>query len=230
MQKVRTTGVLIADEHPVIRWGLRHFLETQRDLRVLGEADTLAETLELANRFAPDVIIMDLLLPDNDTAQATRRAVHESGARVLAFSARDTWDCVEKFMGQGGAGFVTKRCSPEELVAAVRAVAAGRQWISPDIRKSSAPSGQTKSAVVLSPRECEVAALVARGFTSRQIADQLCLSLKTVETHRYRIFKELHIKSRAELVSYVMEHDLLHPTERRPTITTRRMLSSTKTD
>ncbi|MCL5104566.1 MAG: response regulator transcription factor [Armatimonadetes bacterium] len=203
--------VLIVEEHPVTRWGLQHFLETTKDIRIVGEASCLAEAFDQIQRHDPDVIIMDIVFPDGDGIEAVREIMREKPRCVLAFSAHDTWDCVQKFVKAGGLGFVTKRCPPDELLCAIEAVSRGRRWISPSVRRvGPAParrSGDDHSR--LSPREIEVAALVARGLTSRQIADQLCVSLKTIETHRYRIFKGLQIKSRAQLVNYAIRHGLL---------------------
>lgn len=204
-------GVLIVEEHPVTRWGLRHFLETRTDIEVIGEASCLTEAFDQIQLHGPDVIIMDIVFPDGDGLAAVEEITLDRSRRVLAFSAHDSWDRVQKFIKAGGLGFVTKRCPPDELLCAIEAVSRGRQWISPSVRKVSGNSNRKcgEDGNALSPRETEVAALVARGLTSRQIADQLCVSLKTIETHRYRIFKELQIKSRAQLVNYAIRHGLL---------------------
>ena len=203
--------LLIVEEHPVTRWGLQHFLGIRKDIEIVGEASCLTEAFDQIQRHNPDLIIMDIVFRDGDGIAAVREITRESSRRVLAFSAHDTWDCVQKFIKAGGLGFVTKRCPPDELLCAIEAVSRGRQWTSPSVRKLAPTSARNKgeSHSQLSPRELEVTALVARGLTSRQIAEQLCVSLKTIETHRYRIFKGLQIKSRAQLVNYAITHGLL---------------------
>lgn len=201
---------MIVDAHPVTRWGLTHFLETIRNISVVGEAGSAAEATRQIRLLNPSVIIMDILLPDADGISFVRDVVASGPRRILAFSAADTWDRVESFTRAGGLGFVTKKCPPEELILALEAVCQNRRWISPSLRSTTITSGiETNKANALSPREREVAALVARGLTSRQIADQLCVSLKTIETHRYRIFRELRISNRAQLVSYAIQNGLL---------------------
>lgn len=211
MERTRRATVLIVEEHPVTRWGLRHFLETRKNINIIGEANTAAEAREKIYRHNPDVIIMDIILPDCDGITFVKEVCSSGSRKVIGFTAADTWDRVERFLQAGGLGFLTKRCPPDELITALEAVLQNRQWISPSLR-SVAPSATTvptDNDKILSPREREVTALVARGLTSRQIADQLCVSLKTVETHRYRIFRELQIKSRAQLVSYAIQNGLM---------------------
>ena len=206
MQYKQSIKVLIVDEQPIVRWGLHHFLETQR-IQVVGEAESLAEALDQLQNIEADVIILDTTLPDADIISATRELTRDKPRRILAFSSKESWDFVEKFVNAGGMGFVTKRCPPDELISAIKAVADDQQWISPSMRKvASGKSGE--NPLNLSPREREVVALITRGFSSRQIADQLCVSIKTIETHRYRIFKNLNIKNRAELVNFAIENGL----------------------
>lgn len=208
-ESVSPRRVLIFDAQPVIRWGLKHFLMSQNGIQVVGEAGTFAEAMEAATASRPDVIIMDLCMPERDGLAAAREFSRVSGACILAFSTSDCWDLVDRFMRAGGAGFVPKRCDPEQLVAAIRVVANGQHYISPSLREGAGSSSPAQSKTGLSARQRDVAVLVARGLTTRQIADQLCLSPKTVETHRYRIFKALGIESRAQLVDYVIEHGLI---------------------
>ena len=211
MQYRQTITVLIVDEQPIVRWGIQHFLQTQQ-IRVIGEAQSLSEALVTLQHLEPDVIILDTILPDADIVTALQKLTTDKPRRILAFSSKDSWDYVEKFINAGGLGFVPKRTEPDELVSAIIAVASNQPWISPSIRKIT--TGKTHvSDIKLSKREREVVVLIARGLTSRQIADQLCVSLKTVETHRYRIFKHLNIQSRAELVNFAFEHGLLDSPE-----------------
>ena len=212
MDNARKISVLIVEEHPVTRWGLRHFLQTRNNITVVGETSTATEARVAISKLKPDVVILDIILSDGDGIELTKEIV-DGGRRVMAFSGADTWDRVEKFLQAGGLCFVTKRCPPEELIQALDAVVQNHKWISPSLRNvishSAANTNHIKNEHPLSHREREVVALVARGLTSRQIADQLCVSVKTVETHRYRIFKELQIKNRAQLVSYAIQNGMI---------------------
>jgi len=194
-----------------VRWAIRSFLE-EHGISTVGEASTAAEALDLAAIHEPDIIIMDLSLEDGSSIEATRTLSHDRGYRVLAFSAYDTPDCVEAFMQAGGAGFVSKAAPVKELITAINAAMDDRQWISPKLRVDQPvkkrEEGKQKSD--LSDREKEVASLIAKGLSSSQIADQLYVSLNTVETHRYRIFKKLQIHNRAQLVDYALQNGLLN--------------------
>ncbi|MCE5198604.1 MAG: response regulator transcription factor [Armatimonadota bacterium] len=209
--KSKSISVLIVDEHPVIRWGLNHLLEAKSDFHVLGETASISEAIDQAYALRPDVTIMDICMGNGKAFAAVEQLCMEGITRILAFTERETWDCVETFLATGGTGYISKRCPPDELLLALVAVSEGRPWISPSLRRVADATGDKHGSASqdLSPREREIATLVARGLTSRQIATQLCVSLKTVETHRYRIFKELQISSRAELVNYVIENGLL---------------------
>lgn len=209
LSSIIKTKLLIFEEHPVTRWGLRHFLDTRDDIFIVGEAGSVAEAMDLIHRYNPEIVITDIALIECDGIDFVKQILMLGPRKILAFSAADSWERVEKFLKAGGMGFVTKRCTPEELIMAIDAINHNRQWVSPSLRKVNARSGSGVKDHVLSPREREVVVLVARGLTSRQIADQLCVSLKTIETHRYRIFRELQIKSRAQLVNYAIQNGLM---------------------
>lgn len=199
--------VIVVDGYPVVRWGVRRFLERQDGVEVLAEASTVSEAKELLSRHHPDVAILDLMLLDTESADELRDLLRVTNRRLLAFTAHDGWQSVEEFLAAGGLGFVSKRAPINDLAEALRAVADGRQWISPSIRRV-AQTNADDPAQDLTPREREVAVLIARGSTSKQIADQLCVTIKTVESHRYRIFKKLGIRRSAQLVDYVIKSGL----------------------
>lgn len=209
MNSAMRTKLLIVEEHPVTRWGLRHFLETREDIFIVGEAGSMAETMDLIRKHNPEIVITDIALSEGDGIDFVKEILSLGPRKILAFSAVDSWERVEMFMSAGGMGFVTKRCTPEELIMAIDAINHNRKWVSPSLRDVATNSRLRGRDQILSPRELEVVALVARGLTSRQIADQLCVSLKTIETHRYRIFRELQIKNRAQLVNYAIQNGLL---------------------
>ncbi len=200
--------VVIVDAYPVARWGARRFLSQQQDIEVVAEAETAAEAAELVRSVSPRVVIIDLVAPGALTAVVELVRVGDTG--VVAFSALDSWQHVEKFLNAGGTAFVSKRAPLDHLLAAVYAAARGHVWISPELREmmqNSSENLQTQRELLTS-REREVALMIAEGLTSRQIADRLCVSLKTVESHRYGIFKKLNIRRSAQLVDYVIRTGL----------------------
>lgn len=200
--------VVIVDAYPVARWGARRFLSQQQDIEVVAEAETAAEAAELVRSVSPRVVIIDLVAPGALTAVVELVRVGDTG--VVAFSALDSWQHVEEFLNAGGTAFVSKRAPLDHLLAAVYAAARGHVWISPELREmmqNSSENLQTQRELLTS-REREVALMIAEGLTSRQIADRLCVSLKTVESHRYRIFKKLNIRRSAQLVDYVIRTGL----------------------
>lgn len=202
--------VLVADAHPLVRWALREFLNGRGNFEVTGEAGSVAEALSLLRSREVDVVITDLSLTDGSAAEVAAEFAKQGMPRVLAFSQQDTWDRVQAFLDAGGLGFVPKRSSLNELVEAVQAVANNRRWISPSVRAvvPAANKGGENGDCALSTREREIVSLVAKGLTSKQIADQLCVSLKTIESHRYRVFKKLNIQRVAQLADYAVKHGL----------------------
>ncbi|MCE5198536.1 MAG: response regulator transcription factor [Armatimonadota bacterium] len=202
--------VLVVDTHPIIRWALRNYLDNEAGIGVVGEADSVEEAARLVETYRPDVVVTDLDFADISVPTLMGH-LGSVPARTVAFSARDTWDQVEKFLEAGGLAFVSK-CSPlTEVISAIRAAQAGRRWISPSLRQPARQHRLCKagsSADELSQREREVVSLIAQGLTSRQIADQLCLSHRTIENHRHRIFKKLGITRSAQLVDYAIRHGI----------------------
>ena len=203
-------AIVIADDHPIVRYALRAYLEDHAAVCVLGEASSCAALRQLVRQQRPDVVVADLQYPDGPLLESMPWLITQS--RVIAFSAEDFWQSVEAFTAAGGFGFVSKRSQLSELVEAIEAVAANRKWIAPTVRAVSVPANAQRddtSTAELTRREREVVALVVRGMTSKQIADQLCISLNTVETHRYRIFKKLNIKRIAQLADFAVRHGIL---------------------
>ena len=207
MQYRNAITVFIVDKQPIVRWGLRHFLETQ-NFAVLDDAGSLSEAEEKLDHLKPDVIVLDTSLLKTNIASTIKELTVNDKGHILGFSTTESWGFVENFVNSGGNGIVSKRCPPDDLVNAIRSVANNQIWISPSIRKMASRYTNNKKSN-LSSRELEVVTLIAYGYTSRQIANQLCVSIKTVETHRYRIFKRLNVNSRAELVNFAFEHQLI---------------------
>lgn len=217
LQYSERTAVLVVDAQPVVRWGIADFLEHNAGYRVCGEAGSVAEAAELIDALLPNVVVIDPSGSDPGLVELMR-TLSQSAIGVVAFSSQENWNHVRSFIDLGGKGFVSKRSELSELASAVAAAAAGREWISPAVRRAArrTADGDVGKIGKLSAREVEIAELVARGLTSTQIADQLCVSLKTVETHRYRIFKKLGISTRAQLVDYALQNGILTGIEKMP--------------
>ncbi len=178
-------------------------------MSTVGEAVSLAEAIELSNIQEPDVVLIDFQLDDYGI-EITRQLARDCGRRVLALSDGSGRDQIDEFVAAGGMGFVLKTSPVKDILTAIRAAVDNRVWISPSASNpSNTPSQRGTNEQVLSAREREVAVLIAKGLSSSQAAAKLYVSLNTVETHRYRIFRKLGIHSRAELVDYVMKHGLI---------------------
>lgn len=210
MRIVSDINVLIADELPIVRCGLVRFLEKQPGMQVCGEYISPAELVRDAHVSRPSVVIIDAFSQKARELHPVKELISNGFENVLTFSSQATWDDVREFMSAGGLGVVSKSASLNELATAICSVAEGKTWISPSFRSVS-PARRPASDDIpdMSPREEEIAVLVAQGFTSGEIADRLCLSRRTVENHRYRIFRKLGIHSRSQLVRYALNCGLL---------------------
>ncbi|MCW5880807.1 MAG: response regulator transcription factor [Anaerolineae bacterium] len=209
--------VFLVDDHTVVRSGLRLLLDGQADLMVIGEAPTGAEAVEQANQLHPDVVVMDITLPDFDGVEATRRlrALWPT-ARILALTMHDEDAYLVAFLEAGGMGYVGKSAADRDLVNAIRTVARGEVFLQPSgvqaIVREHRHAGGAQRVVgpdVLSERERQVLELTAKGFTSREIGEQLAVSPRTVETYRERIMGKLDLTHRSELVEYALKFRLL---------------------
>jgi two-component system response regulator NreC len=208
--------VMIADDHQIVREGLRAMLEKEHDIKVVGEAVDGRMTERLARELAPDVIIMDVAMPDLNGIEATRQIVAElPGVKIIALSMHDDRRFVLNMFKAGAAGYMLKDCAFKDLAKAIRVVMAHKTYLSHEIadivvKDYLASSSPTESSVfqLLSPREREVLQLLAEGKTSGQIADNLHISVKTVESHRQQIMIKLKIKSVAELTKYAIREGL----------------------
>jgi DNA-binding NarL/FixJ family response regulator len=204
--------VLLVDDHAVVRSGLRLLIEKEPDIVVVGEAEDGARAVQLASALTPDVTVMDITLPDFDGIEATRRIRKAlPNARVLALTMHDESGHLVPFLEAGGMGYVRKSAVDRDVVMAIRAVARGESFLQPEgvqaiVREHrDARSGPD----ALSERELQVLKLTARGYTSREIGDQLALSPRTVETYRERIMQKLGLAHRSELVEFALAHKLL---------------------
>jgi two-component system response regulator NreC len=199
----------------VVRAGLRALLSAEADLTVVGEAATGDEAVRLATRRQPDVALMDISMPGLDGIEATRRLAERApDVRVLLLTVHEDAALLREALKAGAAGYVIKRAVESELINAIRAAAAGDLYVHPSMTRSLLEDEEPAPAnggvlARLTPRETEVLRLIAEGYTNTQIADLLCLSPRTIETHRANIRAKLHLDSRAELVRFAVRNGLL---------------------
>lgn len=208
--------ILLADDHRIVSECLRPLLNKQPDMRVVGEAENGRMAVKLAQQLNPNVVIMDIAMPDLNGIEATRQIIARCpGVKIITLSMNSDKRYVTGVLNAGASGYLTKSCSFEELVGAIRVVAANKKYLSPDIsgiviEESLVRSSTAKSKVpsILTMREREVLQLLAEGKTVKQIASQLYLSIKTVHTHRKQIMDKLNIHSIAELTKYALREGL----------------------
>jgi DNA-binding NarL/FixJ family response regulator len=210
MKKIR---ILLADDHVMVRQGFKMILAAQPDLEIVGEADNGREAVELAEKLQPDVVIMDVAMPDLNGIEATRRLAGTSPhTRVLALSMYKDSVYVREILRAGARGYLLKDAFDRDLLSAVRAVATGEGYLSPavsDAVLSDYRRHVTDPLDLLSSREREVLQLIAEGKTNKEIATALKLSVYTVDAHRGRIMEKLNLHSVGELVRFAVRHGLI---------------------
>jgi two-component system, NarL family, response regulator NreC len=206
--------IVIVDDHAVVRSGLKLLLDGQEDLEVVGEAGDARTAVFEVRAQKPDVILMDVVMPTGSGIEATPDVLKEApDAKVLILSMQDDPAYVREAFAAGASGYVLKEAADAELVEAVREVAAGQRYVHPALgaRLVAAEADERARAEEdpLSEREHEILRLLALGHTNQEIASQLYLSVRTVETHRAHIMQKLRISTRAELVRYALERGVL---------------------
>jgi two-component system response regulator NreC len=210
--------VLVVDDHTILRVGLRMMLNAQPDIEVVGEASDGNAAVTEALRLSPDVILMDIAMPDCNGIEATRqvkRVLPET--RVLVLTMHENEEYLFQTLRAGASGYILKEAADTELITAIRAVSSGRFYLSPSAQSimvgdylQRVRSGEEHDSYsALTEREREILKLVAEGYTNNQIAERLTISPKTVDTHRTHIMDKLNLHSRAELVKYAMRRGLL---------------------
>ncbi len=208
------TRVLLADDHKILRQGLRTLLEQEKDIQIVGEADNGRSSVKLTGELAPDVVIMDVAMPDLNGIDATRRITEaEPRTRVLALSMHNDGRYVKGMLQAGARGYILKDCAAEELTHAIRTVMAGQIYVSPGVTGTIVNDyvRQLTAAdepATLTRREREVLQLLAEGGSTANIAAGLHLSVKTIETHRKRIMDKLDLRSIAELTKYAIREGI----------------------
>ncbi|MBI2861011.1 MAG: response regulator transcription factor [Chloroflexi bacterium] len=213
-----TTRLVIADDHAIVREGIRMILALHDDIEVIGEAADGSEAIELARDLSPDVILMDIAMPGLGGLEATLEIARISpSTRVLVLTQYDDTEYIYRLLKAGAAGYVLKKAVGSDLVAAIRAVMAGKSFLDPAIADRvikgflESPDATADEAQYdrLSDREKQVLKLVAEGHTLQRIADMLHLSIKTVMTHRSNLMEKLDIHNRTELVKYAIRKGLV---------------------
>lgn len=208
--------VLLADDHKIVRDGLHKLLDQDARIDVVGEADTGRNTVELARKLVPDVVVMDITMPDLNGVEATSRIKKEvPSTKVLCLSMHSDKRFVMAVMQAGASGFLLKDCPFEELLRAIHAVAKNEVYLSTQIARyvvdesiARAPGEKSSARGVLTPREREIVQLIAEGKNAKTIAFDLGISVKTVEAHRRQIMRKLRIHSIAEITKYAISEGI----------------------
>jgi len=217
MGKIR---ILIADDHSIVREGVRMILAGQEDFEVVGEAATGRQALEQARAIKPDIVVMDISMPDMTGIQATEKIRKElPQVQVLGLTMHEEDSYVFELLKVGASGYVLKRAAAEDLVSAVRATHRGEAFLYPSVAKMvvqdylQRTSAKDKEQALdgLTEREREVLTLIAEGLTNQEIAGRLFISIKTVQTHRAHIMEKLNLHDRTELVRYAIRKGLIEP-------------------
>jgi DNA-binding NarL/FixJ family response regulator len=215
------TRIVLADDHAVVRQGLRLVIAAEADLEVTGEAASAAEAIERVTELKPDVLLLDISMPGGGGIGALERLRKASPAtRVLMLTMHDEPEYLRVALVSGAAGFILKNAAGGELLSAIRTVHLGRTYVDPTLAGSAlknilaaadARGDGENAADRLSPREVEVLRQLALGYTNKEIANRLTLSVKSVETYRARVSEKLGLSGRAELFRYALENGLILP-------------------
>ena len=211
-----TTRVLLADDHNMIRQGLRALIEKEEGMSVIAEAEDGRKAVELTAELSPKVVVMDVGMPNMNGIEATRRIVTaDDQVKVLALSMHSDKRFVKEMFAAGASGYLLKDSAFQELVLAIRTLAEGRTYLSPGVTDSvikdfvnRRPETEVSVFSLLTGRQREVLQLTAEGMSTRDIAEQLKISVKTVETHRQKIMSKLGVHSIAELTKYAVREGL----------------------
>ena len=210
--------LVLADDHAVVRSGLRMLLEAQPDMEIVAEAETGEEAVNHARKLKPDIILMDIQMPDVNGIEATKRIRRLSpDSAVLALTMHEDEQYFFQMLQAGASGYVPKRAAPDELVSAIRTVARGDVFLYPSLATrlvqdylKQAGSGEERQVYdTLTPREQEVLILIAEGLSNPEIAEKLVISVKTVDSHRENIMRKLNLHSRIDLVKYAIKVGLI---------------------
>jgi two-component system, NarL family, response regulator NreC len=207
------TKLLLADDHTILRQGLRRILESEPDMSVVGEAATGSEAVKRAKQLKPDVVIMDISMPDQDGIESMRQILKNTGCRVLILTVHLEHHVISEAVGAGACGYLAKDSMDHELVSAIRTVIKGGTVFSANVSKRLAESAHmapdTHSIESLTSREREVLLLLAEGKSPSEVATSLFVSPKTVHTHRQHILEKLRLRTTTELIRFALRQGLI---------------------
>lgn len=213
--------VLLVDDHAVVRAGLHMLLSADPEIEIIGEAENGSQALRLAGELAPDVVLMDISMPDMNGIEATRRIKELApNVAVLALTMHEDDQYFFEMLAAGASGYVPKRAAPNDLLSAIHAVKNGGVFLFPSVarvlvsdylQRAEQAGDAGRPFDVLTDREHEVLSLIAQGLSNQEIADRLGISVKTVNRHRENIMAKLNLHGRVELVRYALEKGLLDP-------------------
>jgi two-component system, NarL family, response regulator NreC len=212
--------ILVADDHAIVRTGLRALIKSEPTLELAGEATGGYETLELVTKLRPDVLVLDLSMPDLDGIAVTKKIRLEfpglPDLRILILTIHEDEALLKAALKAGASGYILKRAAEAELISAIHTILRGDLYVDPSmIRRllsDDGPSAVTppqSAPEALTPREIEVLKLIVQGFTNRQVGEELNISIRTAESHRANLSDKLGLHSRVELVRYAREHGLI---------------------
>ena len=208
-------NVLLVDDHSVVRMGFKMLIESEKDMQVIAEAETGEEGIKKFQEIKPDVLVMDITMPGIGGLEAIERIIaKDKNAKILVLSAHEDSVHPKRVLSAGAIGYLTKRSAAEELINAIRTVGSGKKYIESSVAQQLAItqlSGENDPTEVLSDREFEVFISLAKGKSTNEIADTMCLSPRTVGTHLYNIKQKLNANNSAEIALIAIRCGLLEP-------------------
>jgi two-component system response regulator NreC len=216
----RKARIVLADDHALVRDGLRRAIESEPDLEVVGEAENVATTIEQVSAARPDLLLLDVSMPGGGGIAALRE-IRKAGlpTRILVLTMHDDPEYLRVALVSGASGFILKQAASREVVTAIRAVLQGRTYVDPTLAgvalnevlrpSQPPPSGPETAFDRLSPRETRVLRDLTLGFTNKEVAERLAVSVKSVETYRARLSQKLGLSRRSDLVRYALAHNLM---------------------
>ena len=207
--------ILLVDDHAVVRMGFKMLIEAEADIKVIGEAESGEIAVKLFQELKPDIIVMDITMPGIGGLEAIDRIMaKDKNAKILVLSAHEDSVHPKRVLNAGAMGYLTKRSAAEELIKAIKSIYQGKRYLEPNIAQQMAItqlSGETNPVEILSDREFEVFMALAKGKSTNEIADTLCLSPRTVGTHLYNIKQKLNANNSAEIALIAIRCGLIDP-------------------